>query len=53
VNLSDGVVVITAPQKPKPEPTIVAIFIESHDVFASKTLEKKSKDFEDDQSQAN
>lgn len=43
-NLSDGVLVITAPKKPRPDPIIVPITTESHETFVKKTLETKSKD---------
>ncbi len=40
-NLSDGVLVITAPKKARPEPIVVPISTESHETFAKKTYEKK------------
>ena len=39
-NLSDGVLVITAPKKARPEPMVVPISTESHETFAKRTYEK-------------
>jgi hypothetical protein len=43
-NISGGVLVITAPPKPRPEPITVPISTQSHEVFASKNLETKSNE---------
>lgn len=41
-NLSDGVLVITAPKKARPEPLVVPISTESHEEFAKRTYEKNA-----------
>ena len=41
-NLSDGVLVITAPKKARPEPMVVPISTESHETFAKRTYEKNT-----------
>lgn len=43
-NLSDGVLVITAPKKAKPEPIIVPVSTESHEAFAKRTYETNSQE---------
>lgn len=42
-NLSDGVLVITAPKKARPGPVTIPITTEPHEVFVKKMLEKEHK----------
>lgn len=46
-NLSDGVLVITAPRKPRPEPIIVPISTELHEAFTKKSFETKETEMKE------